>query len=143
MNDQQEYMSITDCVATLRETLRRQPAIGADIRYARTLLFFILSKLTGNSQLGRPLMGGCVAGSYLHHKTNPMAGTAGLTVFFYKLVSFLKAGGHYVFVFDGAQRPTVKRGRKVISTTPSWDEGARDLITAFGFLIHNVRCYFN
>lgn len=46
-----------------------------------------------------------------------------------------------VFVFDGPQRPPVKRGRTVV-TRPLWYiNHVKNLVEAFGFYSRDVRAY--
>ena len=61
-----------------------------------------------------------------------------LRALFYKLARLLNTCILPVFVFDGPWRPSVKRGKKVL-TTLNWTAGDfKQLIEAFGFCSHQV-----
>ncbi|KAF9523227.1 PIN domain-like protein [Crepidotus variabilis] len=62
----------------------------------------------------------------------------GLYIFWKKLMDFLKAPIHLIFVFDGPGRPFVKRGRRVILAEPHWANAARDLIHDVGYESHEA-----
>lgn len=72
--------------------------------------------------------------------THPQAGThPELRIIFYRLVRFLQAAVIPVFVFDGADRPSTKRGMKV-QKQPHWLAApTQELIKAFGFYWYTVR----
>ncbi|KIJ99639.1 hypothetical protein K443DRAFT_101847 [Laccaria amethystina LaAM-08-1] len=62
-----------------------------------------------------------------------------LQIFFFKLCKFLRSPATWVFVFDGPNRPTIKRGKAVNSSTaPSWVGPCKDLIECFGFHVHQA-----
>lgn len=62
-----------------------------------------------------------------------------LKILFYKLTWLLEACITPIFVFDGPDQPSVKRGHPV-RPKPIWMTAAfQELITAFGFHIHEVR----
>ena len=67
-----------------------------------------------------------------------------LRILFFKLCRYLRSPVTLVFVFDGPQRPHVKRGKKVVHRAHQLTEEAKELITAFGFYYHQVssRHYF-
>ncbi|KAE9384877.1 PIN domain-like protein, partial [Gymnopus androsaceus JB14] len=49
------------------------------------------------------------------------------------------APAHCTFVFDGKDRPTVKRGIKVVHRKPLLYQKSQELVKAFGFKIHNAK----
>ncbi len=62
-----------------------------------------------------------------------------LRTLFLRLAWLAERPIHAVFVVDGAQRPSIKRGKQV-KTTPLWlTEGLRSLVHAFGFSWLEVR----
>ena len=65
-----------------------------------------------------------------------------LRTLFYKLAWLLQAYVVPVFVFDGPDRPTVKRGHHVRKKAHSMTTMFRCLIAAFGFHSHNVSTLF-
>jgi Holliday junction resolvase YEN1 len=57
---------------------------------------------------------------------------------FYKLASLLKLPIMPIFVFDGPDRPSVKRGVNVV-TKPNWlTKPLQEVISAFGFQFYTV-----
>ncbi len=63
-----------------------------------------------------------------------------LRTLFFRLAWLAERPIHAVFVVDGAQRPSIKRGKRV-KTTPLWlTEGLRSLVHAFGFSWLEVCC---
>ncbi|KAJ3546636.1 hypothetical protein NMY22_g1973 [Coprinellus aureogranulatus] len=62
-----------------------------------------------------------------------------LRPFFFRLCKLLHVPAVFVFVFDGPERPAVKRGTQVQSDRPLWwVDTAKDLIQAFGFHVHQA-----
>jgi hypothetical protein len=61
-----------------------------------------------------------------------------LKIFFYKLTAFLKYPITFVFVLDGNDRPTYKRGHQLKFTTPWWKDYVCEMISYFGFHFHQV-----
>ena len=80
-------------------------------------------------------MAQCIAGS--HAATSPF-GPDAQQLFFYKLCNLIQYPVTWVFVFDGPLRPKVKRGTKVVQRTPHWVGPCKELLTAFGLVIHEV-----
>ncbi|GLB44254.1 putative PIN domain-like protein [Lyophyllum shimeji] len=73
------------------------------------------------------------AGLHTHAGENPE-----LRAFHFKLCRYLKLPVVLVFVPDGQGRPSVKRGRAVRSQ-PLWmGEYVQELVTAFGFYVHQA-----
>lgn len=62
-----------------------------------------------------------------------------LRTLFYRLIGLHKAACHAHFVFDGKDRPTMKRGKQVKVAPHFLARGFQELITAFGFTWHMVR----
>ena len=62
----------------------------------------------------------------------------GLYILFNKLAAYLKCAVVLVFVFDGPERPAIKRGKKVKDVLPCWTDQAKDLIRYFGYYVHQV-----
>ncbi|KAJ4497485.1 PIN domain-like protein, partial [Lentinula lateritia] len=55
----------------------------------------------------------------------------------FKFLCYLsQAGLHGIFVYDGKERPRIKRGRQVIAREPAYYTQARALIEAFGYYAH-------
>lgn len=61
-----------------------------------------------------------------------------LRTLFYKLARLLDTCVLPIFVFDGPFRPSVKRGRNVVTAEPWLTNGFKELIKAFGFHWHQV-----
>jgi Holliday junction resolvase YEN1 len=61
-----------------------------------------------------------------------------LHTLFYKLAWLLNSTAVPVFVFDGAGRPSMKRGRHVRQAEHWLVEDFQKLINAFGFFSHQV-----
>ena len=81
--------------------------------------------------------------SQFHHPQHAQAGeNPELRALFYRLCHILRRPITAVFVFDGPQRATHKRDRRVV-TQPIWITRLfRDFIAAFGFHSHTVRLFF-
>ena len=61
-----------------------------------------------------------------------------LKALFYRLANLLHMCTIPVFVFDGPNRPSEKRGKKVIAK-PHWlTTRFKEFINAFGFFVHDV-----
>ena len=80
-------------------------------------------------------MAQCVAGSCT---TKTFCGPDAMRLLFYKLCSLIQYPITWVFVFDGLFRPPIKRGTKVIQKTPPWVGPCKQLLTAFGLIVHDV-----
>ncbi len=80
-------------------------------------------------------MAQCIAGS--HTATSPF-GPDAQRLFFYKLCNLIQYPVTWVFVFDGPFRPEVKRGTKVVQRTLQWVGPCKQLVTAFGLIVHEV-----
>lgn len=66
-----------------------------------------------------------------------------LRIFFYKLCKLLKLPAIFIFVFDGQERPSMKRDRKVnVLKDPWWVEVCMDMIKSMGFHVHQVSQLF-
>jgi hypothetical protein len=77
----------------------------------------------------------CSAFRYGHHNAgeNPEMRTL-----FYRLCRLLRVHQLVIFVFDGKQRPEIKRGKKV-KKTAHWLEAALiEMVKLFGFFAHEV-----
>jgi len=62
-----------------------------------------------------------------------------LKIFFYKLCKILSSPAVAVFVYDGARRPSFKRGVKVNTLRESWwSDLSKRMIQDFGFHWHQV-----
>jgi hypothetical protein len=87
------------------------------------------------------MMNECIGGAansniYGHSEGGPMQ------IFFYKLCHLLKAPAIVIFVFDGSERPSLKRGtKKNTAKVPWWTEPCRLLIQSFGFISIQVGVY--
>jgi len=77
-------------------------------------------------------MAQCAAGS------RTFCGPDAMHLLFYKLCSLIQYPIIWVFVFDGLFRPPIKRGTKVIQKTPQWVGPCKQLLTAFGLIVHDV-----
>lgn len=62
-----------------------------------------------------------------------------LKIFFYQLCQFSMAPVTLIFVFDGPQRPAIKRGKRVVHHPTRIVEHVKKLITAFGYYFYEVR----
>ncbi|KAJ3753399.1 PIN domain-like protein [Lentinula raphanica] len=69
----------------------------------------------------------------MKHKSSLHTSDSTLTQFHRFLCQLSEAGLNCVFYFDGLERPTVKRGRKVINREPDFYKHARNLIVLFGY----------
>ena len=63
-----------------------------------------------------------------------------LKIFFSKLAAWLRSPFLLVFVFDGDEKPEIKRGTKVISKSLWWEEISKELITLCGYYWVQVCC---
>lgn len=61
-----------------------------------------------------------------------------LRTLFYRLERLLRLPVHAVFVFDGPDRPPMKRGRRVVPTGHWMVDAMKEMIVAFGYVFHNV-----
>jgi Holliday junction resolvase YEN1 len=59
----------------------------------------------------------------------------------YRFCHYLKLPVTLVFVFDGDERPSIKRGGKVVAERPWIVDRLKELINGFGFYSHQV-CLF-
>jgi len=75
----------------------------------------------------------CSQGLHTQKGENPE-----LRTLFFKFCRLLKAPVTLVFVFDGPDRPPVKRGKAVIHQPPWLLDHLKTLIRAFGFSFHQV-----
>jgi len=63
-----------------------------------------------------------------------------MEIFFFKLCRLLNSLIVPIFVFDGQDRPSDKRGKKQnTQRIPSWVPPCKEIIGAFGFYSHQVR----
>lgn len=63
-----------------------------------------------------------------------------LEIFFYKLCRLSQAWSNIVFVFDGPNRPSIKRGHKVpVENEVDWYGPCQKIIKDFGYHVHMVR----
>lgn len=62
-----------------------------------------------------------------------------LRIFFSKLLRLSRLPVHLIFVFDGNQKPAVKRGTQVINREHFLYRAMISFIKAFGFQHHTVR----
>lgn len=86
----------------------------------------------------RPLMAECTAGAIASGINRQPAG-GGLYLFFLRLMTYLRSPVSIIFVFDGPNRPRVKRGHQVQHAPPWWADAARQLIEIVGWQVHEVR----
>jgi len=78
----------------------------------------------------------CIAAA---HTNSHIHGPGHLQIFFFKLWKFLQSPITWIFVFDGLNHPTIKRGKVVNgSTTPLWVGPCKTLIECFGFHVHQA-----
>lgn len=63
-----------------------------------------------------------------------------LKIFFSKLACWLHSPLMLVFVFDGNEKPKIKRGTQVISKGLWWEEISKELITLCGYYWVQVFC---
>ena len=78
---------------------------------------------------------------FFHRHHSQMGENPELRVLFYRLSNLLKMSVIPVFVFDGPNRPSIKRGNK-IPALPHWmTERFKELIDAFGFHSHVVSAF--
>jgi len=63
-----------------------------------------------------------------------------LKIFFNKLACWLQSPFMLVFVFDGDEKPEIKRGTHVISKGLWWEELSKELITLCGYYWVQVFC---
>jgi hypothetical protein len=111
--------------------------IGVDTEYVHHIER--KREYVANLALQSAIMAQCIGAV---HPDGHVHGPGHLRVFFYKLCKFLRSPVTWVFVFDGRDRPTLKRGKTVpASTTPSWVGPCKALIECFGFYVHQV-CRF-
>lgn len=84
-------------------------------------------------------MNECVAADQGRHMHQYRLSGA-LQIFFYKLCRLLhEAPVVVIFVFDGPERPSFKRGKEInTKTTPEWTSPCKAIIEAFGFYWHEV-----
>jgi hypothetical protein len=99
-------------------------AVGVDMRYALPNTQDI--RLTMNSYIWTKCKTVSTAG--IHN--NPEL------IFFYKLADWRRLGMIFIFVFDGPNRPAVKRGHNVVTAPIA--TSLKPLIQAFGFHVHDV-----
>ncbi|KAJ3809379.1 PIN domain-like protein [Lentinula aff. lateritia] len=61
-----------------------------------------------------------------------------LTQFFKFLCGLSQAGAHCIFVFDGDERPQIKRGRQVVTHEIDYQKNSKAMIKAFGYHSHTA-----
>lgn len=66
-----------------------------------------------------------------------------LQTLFYKLSMYLKSPIILIFVYDGPQRPNIKRGIHVRTQSPTWVEPSKRLVSHFGFHTLQVRTAYS
>lgn len=123
----------------LSESLRRQRAgwdpyvIGVDALYA----YVVQSDSIHPQFLARPLLLACKAitskPKFRHVQPE--------RIFFNKLCRFLYLPATFIFVFDGTQKPSMKRNKRG-QVQEMWAH-VRPLIHAFGFKTHPVSSPFS
>ena len=77
----------------------------------------------------------CTVFRYVHHNAgeNPEMRTL-----FYRLCRLLRLHAIVIFVFDGDERPKIKR-EKNVQKTPHWlEQGFIEMVRLFGFIVHRV-----
>ncbi|KAF6745390.1 PIN domain-like protein [Ephemerocybe angulata] len=75
-------------------------------------------------------MATCIAAA----SKNSVHGPGALRHLFFKLSRLLRVPANFVFVFDGRNRPSEKRGKQVLASQSLWwYDSAKVLIKAFGF----------
>jgi holliday junction resolvase YEN1 len=65
-----------------------------------------------------------------------------LRTLFFRLARLLRTCVAAIFVFDGIDRPPMKRGKKVIKKAHWLEDAFKDLIESFGFAHHTVCRFF-
>lgn len=77
--------------------------------------------------------------SIFYHPAHAQAGkNPELRALFYRILRYLKTTATLVFIFDGPDRPSIKRGKQVVAK-PHWlTEGFKDLILAAGYHVSVV-----
>jgi hypothetical protein len=81
----------------------------------------------------------CAVFQYNHAGAGP---SPELRTLFYRLVGLHKVACHGHFVFDGRDRPAMKRQRQVKPAPHFLTRGFQELVTAFGFTWHTVKSAF-
>ncbi|KIO00204.1 hypothetical protein M404DRAFT_153442 [Pisolithus tinctorius Marx 270] len=61
-----------------------------------------------------------------------------LRTLFYKLAHLYHTPANILFVFDGLQKPAIKRGKKVVTIPPWLTTYFKDFASAFGFRTHEA-----
>ncbi|KAI5982619.1 hypothetical protein F5J12DRAFT_944644 [Pisolithus orientalis] len=61
-----------------------------------------------------------------------------LRTLFYKLAHLYRTPADILFVFDGLQKPAIKRGKKVVTIPPWLTTYFKDFASAFGFRTHEA-----
>ncbi|KAI5982397.1 PIN domain-like protein [Pisolithus orientalis] len=61
-----------------------------------------------------------------------------LRTLFYKLAHLYRTPADVLFVFDGPQKPAIKRGKKVVTIPPWLTTYFKDFASAFGFRTHEA-----
>ncbi|KAF5312047.1 hypothetical protein D9619_002515 [Psilocybe cf. subviscida] len=80
------------------------------------------------------IMSQCTAGTY---GANQFNGMVPLEIFLYKLCRLSQTWSNVVFVFDGPNRPSTKRGHQIpVDDEPDWYGPCQKLIKEFGFHVH-------
>ncbi|KAF6743093.1 PIN domain-like protein [Ephemerocybe angulata] len=81
----------------------------------------------------------CVASTKSKGIHSAFAGASALRPFFFRLCALLNKAANFVFVYDGPERPEVKRGKKVQRHRKLWwVKPTQLLIESFGFCIHQA-----
>ncbi|PPQ81244.1 hypothetical protein CVT24_009531, partial [Panaeolus cyanescens] len=83
-----------------------------------------------------PLVDECVAAAHARSVNGHLPGGM-LYTLFHKLVKFLDVPATFLFVFDGPDRPKIKRGKQVRHQI-WWAAIVENLIQAFGFKTHHA-----
>ncbi|TFK72356.1 PIN domain-like protein, partial [Pluteus cervinus] len=97
-------------------------------------------KIQGRSNVEiSPLLCSCVAASKGHGPHAQAGENPELKIFFFKLCRFLSIPAIFVFVFDGPERPPIKRNTQILSKQTIWlIPHLKTLIRAFGFHVHDA-----
>ncbi|KAF6754316.1 PIN domain-like protein [Ephemerocybe angulata] len=81
----------------------------------------------------------CVAATKSKGIHSSFAGASALHPFFYRLCALLNKAANFVFVYDGPERPEIKRNKTVQRHRKLWWVGPTQLlIESFGFCIHQA-----
>lgn len=114
--------------------------LGIDARYTIPDVSMSLTDWMARSSV---ILDGYSAATFTHGRFQHHASVnCSLTQLFTFLCQLSNAPAHCIFVFDGNDRPAIKRGINVVLNEPLLYQNAREVIEAFGFQCHDVRIPF-